>query len=120
VVVRVSSEACEIAEGAKEAIAKPQAAEVELNFEVRDTGIGIPGEQQERIFRAFEQEDTSTTRSACAGVSRPSVLDVYVGQTLLQFLQAFLSNLSADQIYLFKVHEGMQLGEARVAYARAR
>jgi CheY-like chemotaxis protein len=33
-----------------------------LQFTVRDTGIGIPKEQQERIFRAFEQEDTSTTR----------------------------------------------------------
>jgi PAS domain S-box-containing protein len=33
-----------------------------LHFEVRDTGIGIPQDQQERIFRAFEQEDTSTTR----------------------------------------------------------
>ena len=29
---------------------------------VRDTGIGIPQDQQERVFRAFEQEDTSTTR----------------------------------------------------------
>src|SRR5207249_10780044 len=28
----------------------------------RDTGIGIPRDQQERIFRAFEQEDSSTTR----------------------------------------------------------
>ena len=29
---------------------------------MRDTGIGIPPDQQETIFRAFEQEDTSTTR----------------------------------------------------------
>jgi PAS domain S-box-containing protein len=35
---------------------------VTLHFSVRDTGIGIPKDEQERIFRAFEQEDTSTTR----------------------------------------------------------
>jgi PAS domain S-box-containing protein len=41
--------------------ANPQAG-VELRFTVRDTGIGIPLDQQGRIFRAFEQEDNSPTR----------------------------------------------------------
>src|SRR5205814_2621824 len=40
----------------------PGAGEVGLRFTVCDTGIGIPPDQQARIFRAFEQEDTSTTR----------------------------------------------------------
>jgi two-component system, sensor histidine kinase and response regulator len=40
----------------------PAAGEVGLRFTVRDSGIGIPPDQQARIFRAFEQEDTSTTR----------------------------------------------------------
>ena len=34
----------------------------QLNLAVTDTGIGIPVGRQERIFRAFTQVDTSTTR----------------------------------------------------------
>ena len=34
----------------------------ELRFEVVDTGIGVPAQRQEKLFRSFSQVDASTTR----------------------------------------------------------
>jgi signal transduction histidine kinase/ligand-binding sensor domain-containing protein/DNA-binding response OmpR family regulator len=41
---------------------KKESRELELEFEVRDTGIGIPEDKLNRLFKAFSQVDASTTR----------------------------------------------------------
>jgi signal transduction histidine kinase/DNA-binding response OmpR family regulator len=39
-----------------------EAGGLELHFAVRDTGVGIPADRMDRLFRSFTQGDASTTR----------------------------------------------------------
>jgi PAS domain S-box-containing protein len=50
-------------EGGAALIVQPGSEPDELDFIVRDTGIGIPVEAQERIFGEFEQADDRTARN---------------------------------------------------------
>jgi signal transduction histidine kinase/CheY-like chemotaxis protein/serine/threonine protein kinase/tetratricopeptide (TPR) repeat protein len=66
IIVNLIGNACKFTE-AGEVVLEVEVQEAttnrcELHLSVRDTGIGIPPEKQEKIFESFSQADASTTR----------------------------------------------------------
>jgi CheY-like chemotaxis protein/nitrogen-specific signal transduction histidine kinase/HPt (histidine-containing phosphotransfer) domain-containing protein len=59
----------------------------ELQFDVRDSGIGIPADRLDRLFKSFSQVDTSTTRR-------------YGGTGLGLVVSKRLSNLMGGKIWV--------------------
>ncbi|MCS0614860.1 PAS domain-containing protein [Massilia kyonggiensis] len=62
VLLNLVSNAIKFTERGEVVLAIEPAGPDALAFTVRDTGIGIPPEQQQRMFEAFSQADTSTSR----------------------------------------------------------
>ncbi len=72
-----------------------------LTVEVSDTGIGIPPEKVDRLFKAFSQIDTSTTRKY-GGTGLGLVISSQIVKTMGGKL-SFRSNQEEGTIFFFSV-----------------
>jgi PAS domain S-box-containing protein len=78
---------------------------VKLKFSVRDSGIGITPEQTARLFQAFSQADTSTTRKY-GGTG----LGLSISKRLVEMMGGEIwagSNRSAGSTFIFSVWLGV-------------
>jgi two-component system, sensor histidine kinase and response regulator len=91
----------------------PIAQAVTLNFSVRDTGVGIPRDRQQRVFEAFTQADGSMTRTY-GGTG----LGLTISSQLVQLMGGRLaveSEVGSGSTFHFKANFGLVDGPAAIA-----
>ncbi|WP_330444282.1 PAS domain-containing hybrid sensor histidine kinase/response regulator [Flavobacterium sp. C4GT6] len=83
--------------------------EMMFEFSIRDTGIGIAPHNLQKIFNAFDQEDSSTTRKY-GGTG----LGLTISNRLLELMDSRLevdSELNKGSVFSFKVKFKTEVGE---------
>jgi CheY-like chemotaxis protein len=95
-----------------EALPDPAPGQSKVRFSVRDTGIGIDPKNQTKIFEAFSQEDTSTTRRF-GGTG----LGITISNRLLALMNSHLeidSEVGRGSVFSFDVTFRTETGEPTV------